>query len=99
MLMSSSTDVYSGLGGIATTTLSGVMYYIFIVIGVILGLYILERLITAINPRYKMDRDALSEGFELSYEEEEEEEGGDPPKGTEDYEIAKEEGDLSWQRR
>lgn len=100
MLFSSSTNLFTDLGSLSTGIISDVKIYIFMIAGLILGFYVLERIIIGIFPeKYKMDMAALSEGFKISLEEEEEEENGDPPKGTEDYEIAKEEGDLSWQRR
>jgi hypothetical protein len=51
MLMSSSTNVYASLGSIATNIITDFKVYIFIIVGVVFGFYIIERLITAIFPQ------------------------------------------------
>jgi hypothetical protein len=51
MLFSSSTDVYEGLGSTATGMFSDFKVYIFIIIGVVLAFYIIERIVIAVFPR------------------------------------------------
>jgi hypothetical protein len=50
MLMGSSTDVYSGLSQVSTGAFNDVKVAVIIIAGIVLGFYILERLITAIFP-------------------------------------------------
>lgn len=51
MLIGSSTNVYASLGSISTDTIGGFKNYIFIIAGVILAFYIIERLASAIFPK------------------------------------------------
>jgi len=54
MLISSSSDIYSGISTVATDTLGGFWAYIAIIIGVILAFFVLEMLLKILYPdRFK----------------------------------------------
>lgn len=50
-MFSSTTDVYASLGSTASTIVSDFRAFIFIIAGIVLAFYIIERLITAIFPK------------------------------------------------
>jgi F0F1-type ATP synthase assembly protein I len=50
-MFSSTTDIYAGLGSIATGIISDFGLFIFVIIGIVLAFYIIERLITALYPK------------------------------------------------
>jgi len=50
MLISSSTDVYSGIGQVATFAFYDVLSYLFLIIGIILAFYVIELLLKSLYP-------------------------------------------------
>jgi hypothetical protein len=50
MLISTSTDVYSAIGQVASSTLSGFWGFIIFITGVILGFYLLDKLLNILYP-------------------------------------------------
>ena len=51
MLFSSSTDAIGQMGSVAISAFDGVGTYVILLIGIVLGFFIIERLITAIFPK------------------------------------------------
>jgi hypothetical protein len=56
MLMGSSTNVYASLGSTASGIVGDFKVYIFIIVGIVLAFFIIERLITAIFPKSYYDK-------------------------------------------
>jgi len=52
MLFSSSTNITSEMGAVATTAIDDVGIYVILLIGIVLGFFILERLAIAIFPKH-----------------------------------------------
>lgn len=52
MLFSSSTDVYAGLGSVSTETFGGISIYVVLIAGIVLGFFIIERIVRAIFPKH-----------------------------------------------
>ena len=52
MLFSSSTDIYSGLGAVSTETFGGISIYVVLIAGIVLGFFIIERIVRAIFPKH-----------------------------------------------
>lgn len=55
MLFSSSTNANSGMSQVASATFSDVSGIVILILGIILGIYILERLIVSIFPHRYID--------------------------------------------
>jgi hypothetical protein len=51
MIFSSSTDVYASLGSTASGILGDFKAYIFVIAGIVLAFYVIQRLVSAIFPQ------------------------------------------------
>lgn len=52
MLFSSSTDVISGLASVSNESFQGISVYVVLIAGIVLGFFIIERIVRAIFPRH-----------------------------------------------
>lgn len=50
MLTSSSTDVYSGIGQVASETLGGFWVYIIAIVGIIVAFFVIETILKSLYP-------------------------------------------------
>jgi hypothetical protein len=56
MLFSNSTNITGEMGAVATATFDGVGGYVILLIGIVLGFFILERLASVMFPKHYGDK-------------------------------------------